>query len=75
MIIPGTDVTPAVITEGGTGVSKTITEYLQKVPTPKATPNANFSVVISATGDVSVNVGNNQLYPTEKALTEATKVD
>lgn len=52
LIIPGTDVTPAVITEGGTGVSKTITEYLQKVPTPKATPNANFSVVISATGDV-----------------------
>ncbi|MBU3160427.1 prepilin-type N-terminal cleavage/methylation domain-containing protein [Clostridium frigoris] len=63
-IIPGTDVTPVEIKDSTTGVSKTITDYLQKVPTPKAISTANFTVVINTTGDVSVKVGENELYPT-----------
>ncbi|MBU3198348.1 prepilin-type N-terminal cleavage/methylation domain-containing protein [Clostridium estertheticum] len=65
LIIPGTAVTTLDITQSATGGSKTITDYLQKVPIPKATPNSNFSVLISAEGDVSVKAGSNQLYPVE----------
>ncbi|MBX4270154.1 prepilin-type N-terminal cleavage/methylation domain-containing protein [Clostridium estertheticum] len=64
LIIPGTAVTTLDITQSATGGSKTITDYLQKVPTPKATSTANFTVVINSEGDVSVNVGGDELYPT-----------
>ncbi|MBU3153415.1 prepilin-type N-terminal cleavage/methylation domain-containing protein [Clostridium estertheticum] len=47
--------------------SKKITDYLQKVPTPKATSATNFTVVINAEADVSVNVGGVELYPTTSA--------
>ena len=65
LIIPGTTASTVDIKESGDEVSKTITDYLQKVPIPKSTPKSNFSVLISEEGDVSVNVDSKQLYPEE----------
>ena len=63
LIIPGTDITSVDITDTATGMGKTITDYLQNVPTPKATSASKFSVLVSTEGDVSVKVGTNQVYP------------
>ncbi|MBU3098287.1 MULTISPECIES: pilus assembly FimT family protein [Clostridium] len=63
-IVPITAGITAVIGKDAAGEGKKITDYIQKVPTPKATSTANFTVVINSEADVSVKVGDDELYPT-----------